>query len=262
MRNLLLKFLVFVLLFSAGCVKAPAEKIKVVATTSLIEVIVKEVGGDRVDVVTIVPSGMCPGHFDVKPGDIAATSKAKLLLSHGWEGWMQKLLNSVENEELVTKVIDVKGNWMIPEVHIKAVQKITNVLCESDKENRRQYEENSREYIKDIRYAAARIKKFKDVKAIASNMQAPFVEWLGIEVVASYGRPEELTPSEIIKLINIAKKEKVGLVVDNMQSGPVAGKRIAEDIGAKHVTLTNFPHKGSYIDSLERNVNAIIQALK
>ena len=83
------------------------KKIKIVATTSLIASIVEEVGGDRFDVVTIVPFGMCPGHFDIRPGDVKLLEEASLLLEHGWEGKlfvdkMVKLLgeNKLNNKKL------------------------------------------------------------------------------------------------------------------------------------------------------------------
>ncbi|MEA3493128.1 MAG: metal ABC transporter substrate-binding protein [Candidatus Margulisiibacteriota bacterium] len=261
MKQLVLKILVVCLFFSAGCAKAPPERVRIVVTTSLIGSIVKEVGKDRIDVVAIVPSGMCPGHFDVKPGDIAAASDAKLLLSHGWEGWMSKLLSAVENERLLTKTVNVKGNWMIPDLQIQATRKITGILCALDEDNCKGYRENSSKYITSIKFAESRIKRFKNVKALVSKMQAPFIKWLGIKVAAAYGRPEDLTPSEMIKLINIGKNEKVELVVDNLQSGPVAGKQIAQEIGVKQVMLTNFP-QGSYILSLNQNVEKIIKALR
>lgn len=260
MKQLVLKILVVCLFFSVGCAKAPPDRVGVVATTSLIGSIIKEVGKDRVKVVVIVPAGMCPGHFDVKPGDIAAVAEAKLLLCHGWEGWLKKLLNSAEKDKLVTEIINVEGNWMIPELQIQATRKITDALCELNKDDCSTYGENAKKYIKKIKFAEAQIRKFKDVKAIVSKMQVPFMKWLGIKVAASYGRPEDLTPSEMIKLINIGKNEKVELVVDNLQSGPVAGRQIAQEIGARQVVLTNFP-QGSYVVSLNENVEKIARAL-
>ena len=54
--------------------------------------------------------------------------------------------------------------------------------------------------------------------------------------------------------MKISSLKRVALVVDNLQSGPNTGKQIAEDIGAAHVTLSNFPLKGSFIETLEENV--------
>jgi zinc transport system substrate-binding protein len=50
------------------------------------------------------------------------------------------------------------------------------------------------------------------------------------------------------------------MVVDNLQSGPDAGKGIAETLGAPHVVLTNFPSEKGYLATLGENVNAVLAA--
>lgn len=262
-RKSVLRFLFVVLFILAGCISVSAEELRIACTTSLIESIVREVGKEKIDLVTaIVPAGMCPGHFDLRPKDIVGIFQAKILLCHGWEGWIDKLLDSVDSKELIFKRIDIEGNWMIPEIHIQATEKITDVLCKVDSDHCNYFKENAKEYILKIQSIAVKIKKLKDIRVISSRMQAPFLEWLGIKVVATYGRPDELTPSEMVRLIKIAKEEKVSLIVDNLQSGPNAGRQIAEEVKARHITLTNFPLRGSYIDSLEDNIKIIVQALE
>jgi hypothetical protein len=54
----------------------------------------------------------------------------------------------------------------------------------------------------------------------------------------------------------------VKLVVDNLQSGPDTGEPLAQGLGAKHVTLTNFPLQGSYRQSLLDNVTALARAIE
>ncbi|MDO9573507.1 MAG: zinc ABC transporter substrate-binding protein, partial [Candidatus Contubernalis sp.] len=63
-----------------GCTPAATAKLKVVTSTSLIASIVERVGGDRVDVVNIIPPAQCPGHFDIKPGDIQKLADADLFI--------------------------------------------------------------------------------------------------------------------------------------------------------------------------------------
>ena len=54
---------------------------KVATTTSLLGALAKEIGGERVDVVTIILPAACPGHFDTKPGDVKALADARLFLT-------------------------------------------------------------------------------------------------------------------------------------------------------------------------------------
>ena len=261
-KNIIGIILVFFLLDFCGCQKRPLPGIKVVATTTLIETIVKTIGKDKVSVVTIVPGGMCPGHFDIKHADIETLSKASILLNHGWEKWITNLINSVENKELVVKTISLEGNWMVPDVHIQAVDEITKILCKVDSQNTRCYQESSNSYKEAINLEVVRIQElmrnFEGTKVICAKHQSGFFTWLGFKVVAIYGRAEEMTPKELVKIIKTASEEGVQIVVDNLQSGATAGVQIAEEIGARHIVLTNFPIKGSYIASLKENINKII----
>lgn len=264
-RKPIIILLFFALIFTGCANKMPASK-KVVATTSFIGAVAKAIGKERVNVVVLVPGGMCPGHFDVKPDDITALSDARVILNHGWEKWLESLINSMEKKAPTVKTVNIEGNWMVPEVHIRAVNKVTKILTEVDHQNSKWYEKNASNYIREVDLAALQIqdkvKTFHGIKAVSSEHQAGFLSWLGFNVIATYGRPEELTPKELIEITRKAKSEGVQIVVDNLQSGPKAGEQIAIEIGARHVVLTNFPLRDSYIDCLKENVNKIIQACK
>ena len=50
------------------------------------------------------------------------------------------------------------------------------------------------------------------------------------------------------------------MVVDNLQSGPDAGRGIAEALGVPHVILSNFPSENGYLATLGDNVAAVLAA--
>jgi hypothetical protein len=68
-----------------------------------------------------------------------------------------------------------------------------------------------------------------------------FVESAGFKVVATYNPPETLSAGDITDLIKTAQREKVALIVDNLQIDIEFGRGIASQVGAEHVLLTNFP---------------------
>jgi len=250
------------------------KKIKIVATTSLIASIVEEVGGDRVDVVSIVPFGMCPGHFDIRPGDVKLLEEASLLLEHGWEGklFVDKMVKLVENKSLKRVKVNVEGNWMVPDIYIKAMDRITNVLCQIKPEDSQYFKRRAKDYRIRIFQTANKIRKNSDelmlnkIKVICSDMQEGFIKWMGFDIVGTYGRPEDLTTVKLKKLVDTARKEKVKLIVDNLQSGPKAGIPIAEEVKAFHITLTNFPkaYNGrlDYLKSLEENTSKLFSVCR
>jgi len=57
----------------------------VVASTTIVEDLVKQVGGDRISVESIVPSGADPHTFTISPSDIRKTAEADLLVIVGAE---------------------------------------------------------------------------------------------------------------------------------------------------------------------------------
>jgi zinc transport system substrate-binding protein len=264
--SLVSAFLVFLCLPSIISAAEQAEPVKVVVTTSLIKTIVQTIGGDSLHVVTIVSAGMCPGHFDVRPADIAELSDAELLLSHGFEGWVDKLVSSSGNGRLEASTVGVEGNWMVPDIHKRAARKITEMLCDLTPRNRDYYRRNLGSCEQAIDSVVTLIRKLTEnlqsVKVICAEHQSEFLDWLGFDVTASYGRPEEMTPTNLVEVLRTARAEDVRIIVDNLQSGGKAGQTIAEQIGAEHVTLTNFPLGDSYVISLMENIEKMVKALE
>ena len=130
---------------SSGGLQEGVSALKVVTSTSLIVQIVERVGGDKVDVVNIISPAQCPGHFDVKPGDIQKLADANIFILHGWQGekFSQKLIASANNPDLTVVKVDVRGNWMTPPVQQEAVDKITSALVQADVDNSSYYQKSA-----------------------------------------------------------------------------------------------------------------------
>jgi len=260
-----------------GCAPAGTSKLKVVTSTSLLASTVERVGGDRVDVVNIIPPAQCPGHFDVKPGDIQKLSEADLFLLHGWQGEMfsQELIASANNPDLTVVKIDVKvgenDNWMTPPVQLEATDKITAALCQVDTENSSAYQDSAAELKAKIEAKGAEIEArlakedLASINVMCSDQLPGFIQWVGLNIVAELGRPDSLTPQVVQELVDLGREAKVTLIIDNLQSGQDAGKAIAEDIGCQRIILSNFP--GGFDDTetwekaIDRNIELILQAV-
>jgi len=264
-RRALLLVLLALLALQPACRRKPGPGLRVVATTTLIAGIVEAVGGNRVKVTTIAPAGFCPGHFDVPPSAVVAANEARLLLNHGWEEWFPELRSAVANPGLVEVTARTRGNWMVPPVHAVAVEEIADLLVQVDPAGSAAYEAGARRCLSRVDTAATQARRLLAgrplPKVICSDKQAPFLAWLGFDIVAVYGRPEDFTARELSRLAQVAVDSGVGLFVDNLQSGPDAGRALAEAAGASHVTLSNFPLEGSYPRQLLANADALLKAL-
>lgn len=253
------KFLLYIPLLFFNSILISSEKLKIITTTSDIESIVKILGNGRVEVLNIVLSSLCPGHFELKLKDLAEIQRGKVILFHGWERWMENLKGGPERIR-----IEVDGNWMIPETNLQASEKVLNLLLKIDPEGKEIFERNFSIYKKELENLEKECREVKKridgLKVISSIRQNDFLSWLGMNVVSTFD-DSEISLKEMKEIVETGRREKVKLVVDNLQSESISGKRIAEEIGAKYIILTNFPNK-IYIESFLENLRTIKEALR
>ncbi len=256
-----------------GCAAAGTAKLKVVTSTSLLSSTVGRVGEDMVDVVNIIPPAQCPGHFDVKPGDIQKLADADLFLFHGWQGEMfsQELIASADNPDLTVVKIEIQGNWMTPPVQIQAIDEISAMLSQIDAKNSAAYQQSAAELKDRIEAKSTEIKAelakedLSSINVMCADQLIGFVQWTGLNVVATYGRPDSLTPQVVKDLVDAGREAEVTLIIDNLQSGKDAGAGIAEELGCQRIILSNFPggfdNTETWEKAIDRNIELILEAI-
>jgi zinc transport system substrate-binding protein len=264
-------------LLLGACAPTDTANLNVVTSTSLIAQIVSRVGGDEVSVVNIIPPAQCPGHFDVKPGDVQKLSDADLFLLHGWQGekFSQELIDSADNPDLVVVSLDIQttesDNWMVPSVQREATDRITDALCQVDSKNCAAYQQRAADYNSEISAKEAELRAELDqtdlssINVMCAQMQAGFVNWLGFNIITSYGRPDTFTPQVVRELVDTGRENNVSLIIDNLQSGQDAAKAVAEELGCTRIILSNFP--GGFTDTetwekaIDKNVALVLEAV-
>lgn len=258
---------------SFACAATQSTKLEVATSTTLLAYITQQVGGDKVDVLNIVPASQHPGNFDAKPSDIAKLQKASLFLVHGFPGetYVPGIVQSANNPNLKLITISEDGSWMTPEVQIAATEKVAATLDEADPANKDFYDQRAGEYEARVRAKEAEVKSrlaqvdVSSLTAIASFFQAPFAQWAGISVVGTYMTAESLTPQVLKDLVDTGKAKGVNLIIDNVHSGADAGKGLAEELGAKRIVLVyfpgGFPNTDTWEKAIDYDVNQIVQTL-
>ena len=173
--------LLFLVLVLASCGKEEGnsekdndDKIQVIATYSIIYDIVKNVGGDRVEVHSLAPVGSNPHEYDPLPLDVQLTTDADIVFYNGLnlEGgnsWFEKLLLTAEKtgkEAPVYRLSDgvdpmhltSKGKeseedphaWLDVRNGIKYAENAKIGLIKVDPEHADVYEKNAKEYIEKL----------------------------------------------------------------------------------------------------------------
>jgi zinc transport system substrate-binding protein len=211
---------------------------------------------DSFAIAAILPPGQCPGHYDVKLTDIAKVKQANLVISFCGMPFMNQTEIAADKHLL----IDTKGrNWMAPPSYIAGLIILADRLIERFPEQRQQIlmrkERAIREAKENIKSHNIRLQQasVSQKPIIASSMLKEPLEWMGFRVVGEYGRPESLSAKEIVELTRIGKDKKAVMVVDNLQSGPDAGKGIAEALNMPHVIFSvSRLLKGSHLQEINR----------
>ncbi len=241
----------------------------IVSTHAVFGEFAQIVGGDSIDVVTIIPSGFCPAHYDLRPSDVAAVSKAALMIYSGFEPWMDSLLESVGGN---VTTLQLNGSWSRPDDAAEKVDGITEALCELLPENTDMLEANAAAYKDRLTTLAASLKaraknlNVTTIPVISMQWQAAFVSWLGFDIATTYGMPENLSMKDLVELTQAGAENEVVLVIDNLQSGLNFGAKLAVELGVVHVVLSNFPGAmpatATVLDLFEHNANALFSAIK
>lgn len=263
------------LVTAAALTQFGAPTVDIMAGSSFITNIIEDVAGDKLEARTFIPPGVCPGHYDAKPSDIEALANAKAFFVHNYQQNYQNVVGAIEateNPDLVVTVINITGNWMAPPVQAEGVDKITQALGEIYPEDAAYYQGNATERVQAISAKGEEVKdRLSDagvskVKVICAEIQRGFVQWAGFDIVATYGRPEDLSVAQVEDLVVVAREAGVALVIDNLQSGATANSEtMAEDIGAIQVTLSNFPggleNTETWEKAIDKNVDLLLEAL-
>ena len=219
-----------------------SEKLKVVATNSIIADITKNIAGDKIDLHSIVPVGQDPHEYEPLPDDVKKTSQADLIfynginLETGGNAWFTKLVQNAKKEEnkdyyAVSEGVDViylegqneKGKedphaWLNLENGMIYAKNIAKQLSAKDPKNKDFYEANLKNYLEKLEALDKEAKqKFnnipKEKKMIVTSEGCFKYFSKAYNVPSAYiweiNTEEEGTPDQIKTLVEKLRKTKV-----------------------------------------------------
>ena len=275
-----------------------ADRIAVVASFSILGDLVSMVGGDRVELRTLVGPDQDAHAFEPRPTEIQSLARARLIVLNGlgFEGWMNRLsemagykgatlvasrgikFRQMEDEDHPGRRTDDPHAWQDPRNVIEYVRNIAAVLGEIDPAGAAIYRDNSRRYIAALQaldawiaeqYAS--VPKAKRRLITSHDAFAYHAARYGIEFIAPQGVSTDSEPSakEISALIRQIKREKIkALFMENM-SNPRLLEQLAKDAGvapcgklyADALSRTDGPAP-TYLKMMRYNVEQILLGLQ
>jgi ABC-type Zn uptake system ZnuABC Zn-binding protein ZnuA len=258
------------MLFIHPC-SAEEDTINIVCTNAVLADFTSNIMVDNVSIEYIMPAGACPAHFDTTPSDVLKIVNADIIISLGWEPWLENLLNKSGNTQYTELPISGLGEWNIPSGAIQYVQTISNGLQQSFPEINRTIQKNTEEYLAKIDETSEQLQdqitsfQIDQRKIICMEWQKDFLEWLGLNVTYFYGPPEGLSVQDELDVISAALKEDVSAVIDNLQSGTEFGANVAGESGISHIIFTNFPgalpNTDTYLEMITYNTDQLIKGI-
>lgn len=284
-------------LLLAGCTGGDSPSPKpgnLVVAASIVPLadFVRQVGGDKVEVVTIVSGAANPHTFELTPEIVRRTSQARLMVLNGMglEFWADKLIETVGKQHL--KVIETAagihpmadehggeehpgGNphvWLSPPLAMRQVMAIGEALIALDPANASIYRHNTQNYLDSLRALDNAI-----TLEIAGWQQRSFISFhaswsyfadnykLNQAAVIEKRAGLEPTPQEMVQIIETARKLSLSALFAEKQFPTKSSETIARECGARVILLDPLGEERpgfGYLQLMRQNVARMAEVMK
>lgn len=275
--------------------------IQVVATFSIISDMVTVVGGDLVEVVTLVPIGEDPHEHEVLPDDVMAVENADVILYNGMNletayDWFESLMSTANQvagidyfavtEGITPLYLTTVGleNYQDPHAWLDInngmiyIQNIANILSELAPEYTEIFQANATAEIARLKTLRDEwVNRFASIPAagrIVTTVEGAFRYFglvFGIDTayIWEINAEEEGTPEQMMRIIGIINESEVRrLFVESVFDGEGYMEQVSEETGIEiyAVVYTDSLSEANgsaptYFDMLRHNLETIYSGL-
>ncbi|MEO6014454.1 MAG: metal ABC transporter substrate-binding protein [Devosia sp.] len=286
---------VLALAFALCASPALAAPLNVVASFSILGDLVKQIGGEHVNVTTIVGPNADTHVYEPKPSDAAILAKADVFIVNGlgFEGWMDRLVQStgyagrltVASRNVTSATMDEGGvvvtdphAWQsLMNVSLFYVPNIVGALCDADIADCDMFRANGATYSAKLNTLDAEIKERlaalpTEKRKVITTHDAfgYFGRAYGVTFLSPEGISTDAEPSaaDVAKLITQIRTEGVtALFIENMSDSRLI-EQIARETGATvggelYADALSEPDgpAATYLDLFKHNADLLIPAM-
>ncbi|OMD44142.1 metal ABC transporter substrate-binding protein [Paenibacillus odorifer] len=278
--------------------EADNDKLKIVATYSIIADMTENIVGEKAEVYSMVPIGTDPHMYDPLPKDTSKVSSADLVFYNGMnletgKGWFQDLLDVTNKKDVAFAVSDEvtpmylteKGKetqedphaWLDIQNAIKYVDIITTRVIEKDPDNKEFYLNNQSEYVKKLneldQYAKEAVEKVPQEKRILVTSEGAFKYFskaYGFEsaFIWEINTDSQGTPEQMKNIINIIDENQVPALFLETSVNPKTMETISNETGVpihSKIFTDSLAKKGeegdTYIKMIKWNIDKVVEGL-
>ena len=278
------------ILLMAGCASAPPKtsgRVRVVTTLGILADWAQQVGGDRVEVTSLLTGNESPHTYEIKPADVKTVADARILfrIGLGLEDWLDAAVENSGNKRLVvvdaaggaTDIIagdaeDKYGNphiWLDPEYAKAGIENLVKELVKLDPKGESLYRRREAAYFVQLdslsQAIKAQVATLKDTRFISFHDAWPyFCRRFGLQVVATVEPIPGQEPSakQLARMVDLIRQEHIRVVTTEPQLSSALPDMLAKETGVKVVSLNPLESGGGYIAALGASANALISALR
>jgi len=251
-------FMAVVVLAAAGCTqtaiaKPPPGTIAVVATTTQMQDLVRNVGGGRVHVVGILRPNVDPHDFEPTPSTVVALTGAKLVVESGvgLDAWADQLVASAGTSAPVFDAaagLPIRGDdphwWGDPTLVERAAAALARRLGEVDPGHRAAYARNGARYIRQVARMDAENRRLvatvppADRKLVTNHDAFGYLAaHYGIRVVGSVfpalSTAAQPSAQDVASLIGRIRAQHVRAIFTESSLDPAVERQIGAEAGAR-----------------------------
>lgn len=276
-----------------GCARAPGpagdEKLLVAASIAPLADFARQVGGEHVRVITLVPPGASPHTYELTPSQVEQLSRARLLVLNGvgLEYWAEKLAQGANNPNLIvvdtSEGIEIFGEdthepggnphiWLDPRNAVVQVEHVRDALIQTEPAHGDNYQANAERYVGQLlsldREIARQVATWSSRQFITFHPAwVYFARRYGLEQAAVIERApgREPTPGEVAEIVQTARRIGAKAIFSEPQFSPKAAQTIAEESGAQVLLLDPLGSSlsdPSYLSLMRHNVAQMAKALR
>ncbi len=275
-----------------GTATSDAE-FRVVATTTQLGDLARQVGGERAAVEQILEPNADPHGYEPRPSDATALADAGLVLrsSGDLDAWLSELIDNAGGDAPVIEAIvsidarEGEGGevdphwWQDPRNAQKAVAAIRDGLIEADPEGRATYERNAAAYIGRLRRLDSAVARCIDRVPPADRKLVTthdalgyYADRYGLEVIGalipSLSTQAQPSSKDIGALVDEIEALGVEAIFPETSVNPKLEEALARETGAEvgeALWADTLGPQGSsgatYIESIQANTEAIVGGL-
>jgi zinc transport system substrate-binding protein len=283
---LLLVFVAATVTLSCGEKSSDSDRIGVIVTILPQAEFAENVGGEKVEVTVMVPTGADPHTYELTPNQMKKVSGAELYVKVGsglqFElSWLSKII--AQNRAMLIidcsqgiNLLQQTGDdeeeegmdphiWMSPPNAKVMVENICDGLVEIDPENKAYYEANRDAYLQKLTQLDQEIKeRLSGVTNRVFMVYHPsfgyFAKEYELTMLAVEKEGKEPTASGLAHLIDQAKEYNIKVIFASPQFNPASAKVIAKQIKGRVILIDDLAK--DYIANLQSLLGELVKTME